>query len=458
MGESVLDRSRRPPSGSAPVVQLPRFQRARLTNGLTLLTVDHGNIPEISARLVIPFGAAEEPPEKAGAGLLTARTLSEGTESRSARDVARALDTLGARFSVDVTQDSTLLRLGCLSRVFDSAMDILADLITQPAFKPKEVSRLRDERLDEIARGLDEPRVVANLRLNEAIFDGHPYGIREGGSEETVRDLTTDDLRDLHSRFYRPTRATLVLVGDLPPADQLVDRLETAFGSWQGEPAASAAVPDPEPLERRRIWAIDWSGPQSELRIGGLGIARASPDYPAVRVMNSILGGLFSSRINMNLREDKGWTYGARSRFDGRRKRGPFYVATAVDASHSVDALREMLNEMEGMTSVTASDEEMSLARNAVVLSMPRLFETAGQISARVAHQVTYGLPDDYWETYARAVRETTAEDVVNSARRYIRPDSLAAVVVGPVGSLASELEELGAVEFRDIRGQSIEA
>ncbi len=452
-----LDRSRRPPSGAAPRIELPRFQRTQLGNGLTLLIVPHDNLPEISGRLIVPFGAAADTEGRNGSALMTARALTEGTELRSAREVARELDFLGIKFSMDVTHDATVLRLGVLDRVFYEAMELFVEITSRPAFDEGEVERLRDERQDEIARGLDEPRIIANLRLSEAIYGGHPYGVREGGTEETVSRLTAADLRDFHQRFYRPDAATLVLVGQLPEVSELAARLEQMWSGWEGQAAHSTTLQEPQPISSRRVWAVNRDGPQSEIRIGGLGIARQDPDYAAVMVMNSIVGGLFSSRINMNLREDKGWTYGASSRFDARKLRGPLRMSTAVDAQHTIGAVQEMLAELEGMKTRPPTDEELSLARNALTLSMPRLFETVGQVSARVAHQLIYDLPEDYWATYTDQVRAASAVEVQEAAERYLDTDRLTVVVVGPVRDLRDELKSLGPLEFRDIKGRPVD-
>ncbi|NIN71865.1 MAG: hypothetical protein GTO46_08030 [Gemmatimonadetes bacterium] len=453
-----VDRSRRPKAGPLPKIVLPAFKRFRLSNGLTVLTVRHDDMPEVSARLVLPFGAYEDAREHAGTGLLTARALTEGTRERSAREVAEWLDYLGARFSLDVDHDATVVSLHFLTQVMDGAFGLLGEVVARPAFDPAEVGRLRDERLDEIASGLDEPRIVASLRLGEATFGSHPYGMRAGGVEETVREIDAEVLSDFHSRFYRPSGATLVLVGDLPELDGLEDRLEDAFGAWQGDPDPATAVAEPEPIEERRLWAVPWPGPQSEIRLGGIGIARLDPDYYATLIMNAIFGGLFSSRINMNLREDKGWTYGVSSRFDARRRSGPFFVATAVDAAVSADAVDEIVGEMQRMESEPPGDEEMELAVNAVTLSLPRLFETVDQVSGRIAHQVVYGLPDDYWETYVDRFRAVTAADVQRVAGRFLDSERSAVVVVGPVEGFRPQLEALGLLQIRDIHGRPAES
>lgn len=450
-----LDRSRRPAPGPAPKIRLPRFERLRLANGLRVLAVRHDNLPQVSARLVLPFGAAEDPRDLAGAALLAARALTEGTTERSAGEVAEWLDLLGARFRVDVDHDATTLSLRFLSHVQDGAFELLAEVVSGPAFDVKEVERLRDERLDEIASGLDEPRVVASLRLGEATFGEHPYGVRAGGVDETVRAIDADVLRDHHSRFYRPSGATLILVGDVPEPDELSQRLETVFRGWQGDPDDAGELAEPVLPGARRLWAVQWDGPQSEIRIGGVGISRADQDYPAVQVMNAILGGLFSSRINMNLREEKGWTYGAGSHFDARKLPGPYIIATAVDAKVTADAVREILAEMERMQAEPPDDEELELAKNALTLSLPRLFETVGQVSGRVAQQVIYELPDDYWETYPEKVRAVTPVSVQRLAERLLSTERAMIVVVGPIRDLRAELETLGPLEIRDLQGRA---
>lgn len=452
----ALDRSQRPSPGPAPRIRLPQFERTRLANGLEMLHVPQDDLPEVSARLVVPFGAAEDPQGQAGTALLVARALTEGTAERSAREVAEVLDHLGAIFSIEVTQDASVLSLRFLSHVLDDALRLLAEIIERPAFEPEEIARLKEQRLDEIASGLDEPRVVAGLRLNEAIFGSHPYAMREGGDERTVNAIEPDTLRGYHGRHYRPGGATLVVVGDIP-AD-LDERVASSFGGWSGHTEEGRTLPEPEAADDRRIWGVDWTGPQSEVRVGGIGIARSDPDYFAAMVMNAVLGGLFSSRINLNLREDKGWTYGAYSRFDTRRKPGPYYVGTAVDADATDRAVEEILAELDRMKAEPPEEDELDLAKNALTFSLPRVFETAPQVSKRVAQQVIYGLADDYWERYRDRVQEVTAEAVADVARRCLDTRCAAVVVVGPLDRFRTGLSELGSLEERDRHGGRLQA
>jgi zinc protease len=453
-GRERIERKNRPVAGPAPKIELAEFQRFRLGNGMAVLAIHHDDLPQISTRLVLPHGTVEDPRERAGTALLTARALTEGTRERSASAVAEWLDFLGARFSLEVTYDASVLSLHFLSRVFDQALDFLAEVVTDPAFDPREVERLRDERLVEIARGRDEPRVIAGLRLSEAMFGDHPYGMRTGGVEQTVREIGSDALRSCHTRYYRPRDATLVIVGDVPSSDELKKRLEEAFGAWTGEAVPPQSLGDPEPIDGRRLWAVQRAGPQSEIRVGVLGVARSDPDYAAISVMNAILGGLFSSRINMNLREEKGWTYGASSVLHAWKRRGPLSVSTAVDAEVTVAAVREILGEMERMKTNPASSEELELAINSLTLSLPRLFETPSQVSRRVKQQIIYDLPADYWETYADQVRATSEADVQRVANCLLDTEAATVVVVGPVDRFLSELEELGTVEVRDTHGR----
>ncbi len=445
-----IDRRHRPPAGPAPAITLPEFRRFELDNGMAVLAIQHDDLPQVSSRLVLPYGTVEDPRERAGTALLTARALTEGTRGRSAGEVAEWIDFLGARFSLEVNYDASVLSLHFLSRVFEQALDFMAEVVTEPGFDGGEVERLRDERLVEIARGRDEPRVVAGLRLSEALFGDHPYGMRTGGVEETVREIDSEALRSFHVQYYRPAEATLVIVGDVPPADELKRRLEGAFGAWAGAAAPPRSLSDAEPLDHRRLWAVQRAGPQSEIRVGVLGISRDDSDYAAASVMNSILGGLFSSRINMNLREDKGWTYGASSTLDARKHRGPVSISTAVDAAVTVAAIREILGEMERMKTDPASGEELELAKNSLTLSLPRLFETPSQVSRRVKQQVIYDLPADYWETFADQVRATNAADVQRVANRLLSTEAASIIVVGPTEPFLSELGELGNVEIRD--------
>ena len=444
-----LDRSRPPVLGPPPEIRLPTYHRFGLSSGLRVLAVPHDDLPEVAVELLLPVSTADDPPDLGGLAMLTARALSEGTRRKSAREVAEVFDDLGASFSVDVTPDAAVLSLECLEPVLSDALALLVEVLTEPAFDPAEVSRLRDERLDEIARGLDEPRVVASLRLLEAIFGpDHPYGRPEGGRKETVERLDAEALRRFHAETFRPRGSTLILVGDVRP-DDLPPRLEKLFAPWNAPDARRTTVPAQPEGSARGVLAVQRpQSPQSEIRLGGIGIDRKHADYFAFKVMNAILGGLFNSRINMNLREEKGWTYGAYTRFETHHRAGPIYATTAVDGAVTGDAVAEILREIEGLRSALPRPDEFQLAKNALSLSLPRLLETPAQVAAQVAEQLVYGLPDDYWERYIDEIGRVTREDVLRVARRYLRPEAWATVVVGDVEPHLPVLAGLGDVSL----------
>lgn len=446
-----IDRSRPPELRPAPAIRLPQYQRSTLRNGLGVLAVRHDDLPQVAVDLVLPVSTSNDPPGLGGLAVLTARALTEGTRTKSAQEVAEAFDELGVSFAAEVSHDATVLTLDCLASVLEDALRLLVEVVAEPAFDPKEVNRLRDERLDEIARGMDEPRIVANLRLVESIFGpNHPYGRPEGGWKEDVQRIDAEAARRFHARWYTPRGATLLLAGDLEPRE-LPGLLDPLFGPWSAGGSVEATAPAEPLVPAHGVWAVQRPGsPQSEIRIGGVGIGRSDRDYFAFKVQNAILGGLFNSRINMNLREERGWTYGAYTRFEARRRRGPFYASTAVDAAVTADAVAEILGEMERVRKSPPREDELSLAKNALTLSLPRLFETPGQVAAQMSEQVVYGLPDDYWERYGAAMSRVTAQEVLRVGRRYVRPETWPIVVVGDVESHLSKLARYGDVTLED--------
>lgn len=442
-----LDRSRPPVLGPAPAIRLPRYHRFRLRNGLKVLAVPHDDLPEVAVELLLPVSAADDPDNQGGLAVMTARALSEGTRTKSAQEVAEAFDELGASFQAEVNADATVLAVECLEPVLGDALKLVVELLVEPAFDPKEVNRLRDERLDEIARGLDEPRVVANLRLLESVFGStHPYGRPEGGRKEEVERIDAAAVRRFHARTYTPHGATLVLVGAVQP-DDLPAQLQTLFARWSTDFEKRATIPADAPAPAHGVLAVHReTSPQSEIRLGGVGLARRDPDYFAFKLMNAILGGLFNSRVNMNLREDKGWTYGAYTRFETHHRPGPFYATTAVDANVTADAFLELVREVLDLREGPPRDDEFRLAQNALSLSLPRILETPAQVAAQVAEQVVYRLPDDYWEQYIDAITALTPDDVFRVARRYLRPERWSAVVVGDVEPHLAHLADFGDV------------
>ncbi|MBT8477289.1 MAG: insulinase family protein [Gemmatimonadetes bacterium] len=443
-----LDRSRAPAAGIAPSLAIPRPDRHELPNGMGLATVSRPRLPGVSLALVLPAGADSTGPEKAGLASLAAKVMPEGAAGRGSREMATWLDGLGVRLRVAVGYDSMILRLHTLSEQLAPALDALAAVALQPDFLADEVERCRDERLDAIRRLRDEPADVADDVLAELIYGGHPYGRLTRGREETVQPLHRADLIEFHASRFSPRAATLIACGDLP--GDFTELAAARFGEWRGvavdrqPPASARETADPG------IVLVDRPGSQqSEIRIGSIGLERGDPDEPNARVTNAILGGLFNSRLNMNLREDKGWTYGARSTLALRRSRGPLILRAAVETAVSGAAVREMLQEVRAMGESVPTEEELGTAAGALTRSLPLRFETNSQITGTIGEQVVYGLPDDYWAEFTSRIEGVSKESVRDMAARLLDPGGLAILVVGDASEVLRDLEALGPVSTR---------
>lgn len=444
------DRRRPPPSLPTPPPATPEFHETILSGGFRVRVARVSKLPEIAIRLMVDGGSSVESPADAGVAGLAAKVLPAGAAGRTAMQMAEWLDHLGASFGSGVGHDSARFSLHALSDTCEEALDYLASVILAPSFLPDEVARVRAERLDEVRRSGDEPGELASDALSEAIFGDHPYGRPVRGRVETLEKLDGSALRQFWERSYEAGSSFLIAAGDVEP-ETFAAVVERSFGAWASGPAAKPALEVPGPANSAgTVTLIDRPGSrQSEIRIGAVGLARGDDDELPVLVMNAVLGGLFTSRINLNLREDKGWTYGARSGFSLRRVPGPFVASAAVDTSVTTRAFEEMLSEIRSMTERPPSDEELTLARNALVLSLPRQFETTSQVASREAERVAYGLPVDWWERFPARIARVGRDDVVRVAERYLDPAGLVLVAVGDGDAVRADLCSLGTVVER---------
>ncbi|MDP2481013.1 MAG: pitrilysin family protein [Candidatus Palauibacterales bacterium] len=453
-----VDRSGAPSAGPLRPLTLPELRRFEFTNGLRLIVAEDHQLPEVSLRLVLEAGATAEPRGQEGVAELTGRLLTEGAAGRSAGEVASWLDRLGAGFSVSAGYDVSILSLHTLSDVLEGALDFLAAVARHPSFEPAEVERVRGERLDEIDRDLDRPEVVADSALIRAVYGGHRYGTPAAGDRPTVERLGREQVAAFHRRRYGPSGAALVACGAVDAA-ALRDAVEARFGDWTGGEAfpsdgAPGAIGAPVPGS---VLLVDRpSSAQAEIRLGTVGAAYADAAFFELLVGNAILGGLFNSRVNMNLREERGWTYGARTSFHFRREAGPFVGQTAVETGVAAEALSEFLRETAQLLEEAPGEDEMELARNSLVLSLPRQFETASQVSSKLVTQVVYDLPNDYWARYRARIEAVTASGVLEALRGHLDPAEMAQVVVGDAGALEGDLEgRFGDVDVRAGAGRA---
>ncbi|HWS88406.1 MAG TPA: pitrilysin family protein, partial [Pyrinomonadaceae bacterium] len=429
-----------------PKLTLPAVQRRKLSNGLEVLVVEHHELPVVSMNLVMKMGAAGDPAGKAGLASLTADMLDEGTATRDTLQISDQLARIGSAVTVAAGWDSTTAGLRALTRHLDRALEIYADVITNPAFPDKELERLRAQRLAALRQERDNPNTVAGLVFQSALYGkDHPYGHPLAGDEASVQTLSAEDVRKFYETFYRPNNSALIVVGDVKP-DAVVAKLEKAFANWKsGHVPAVDVSAAPVQRDHSTIYLVDRPGSvQSVIQIGQVAAPRSSPDYFPLFVMNRILGGSSSSRINLNLREDKGYTYGANSQFAFRRGAGPFTAAAPVQGFSTKESVAEFMKEIRGIRGeMPVTQTELDAAKQSIVRGFPRGFETPDQIANQLELIVTYDLPDTYFNSYIERVQAVSLEDVNRVANRYLQPDRMAVVIVGDRKAIEQGLRTL---------------
>jgi zinc protease len=424
-----------PRIGSPPAPVVPEPTRFTLANGLRVVAVARNDLPQVAARLVVPAGSSYDPSDWPGAASLTATLLTEGTERYSAIELNERVDRLGATLGARAGHDYAEVDLGLLSETLADGLGLFAEIIGRSTFPERELERIRAEALDGFEARLDEPGNVADDRTALAVFgDQHPYGRLPLGTPDGVRKIRRSDIVEFHRSRYRPEGSTFVLAGDFD-VGTLRATLDGVFAGWSGKVESAVYPPPPtRPVEAGELALVDWEdGAQGEIRVAGLGMARTSPDWIPAAVANYILGGsTITGRLGANLREDKGWTYGVRSGFAAGTHPAGWSVETAVDAEATEDALAEIEKELARIVSEPVSEEELSRAKEALVLSLPRAFETPGRIVARFATIEAFGLGDDYWRAFPALVAQVTRNDIQRIAATYFAPALLARVAVTP--------------------------
>ncbi|HEU4642274.1 MAG TPA: pitrilysin family protein [Gemmatimonadaceae bacterium] len=449
----------RPAAAPPRPYHFPAFERVTIPGGLRVVVAPVHKLPVVTVMLVTSAGSSAEPEGKDGVANLTARALLEGTSRRDGNELAERFERLGGALVAGADWDSATVATTVLSSRLREAVALLGEVVLEPAFPEREVERLRAERLADLLQLRTEPRGLANEMFARFTYSpASRYARPEDGGEESVSALGRADVEAFHRERYRPDAATLVFVGDVSVADATSIAREV-FGTWRGS-APSAPIPDATPAHTAPATHIvrKEEAPQSELRIGHPGLPRSHPDYFKVLVMNSVLGGLFSSRINLNLREQHAYTYGAFSGFEWRRGAGPFVVSTAVRSDVTADAAREVLMEIERMRADAISADELTLATSYLDGVFPIKYETTEAIARALAAMVVYELPDDYFDRYRERIRAVTTMDVLHAASRYLHPEIMQLVVVGDPAAVRAPLEALavGPVHVYDADGRPI--
>jgi predicted Zn-dependent peptidase len=436
------DRSHPPSPGPARTLTLPSVQRVTLSNGLPLLLAEAHEVPVAEVVLLVRSGATADPADRPGVSEMTADMLDEGAAGKNALELADAFDYLGAELTTESGWDASSVSLHVPVARLAEALPLMADVVLRPDFPAAELERLRKETLTSLLQARDEPQQIAHWAVDQAVFGpAHRYGRPESGDARSISAVRVEDLRAFHQRHYRPANAVLVVVGDVTPA--LVPRLESAFGAWRGGEGAPLAVPTPRPLQARTLWLVDKPGAaQSLLRVGRVGPPRLTKEFHELEVMNTLLGGSFTSRLNDNLRETHGYAYGAGSVFRYHRVGGQFLAFSDVQTDATAPALAELLKELQRIRTPPTT-AEVERARNYLALSYAWEFETTRQIATKLAQRVAFDLPEDVFSTYVPKILAVGGTQIQQAARGWVDPDRAAVVVVGDRARVEAPLRAL---------------
>lgn len=442
--QTAADRSR-PPSPEPPrPLRLPPVQRLTLANGLPVHLVERREVPTVEVLLVVRSGAAADPLDRSGLAAVTADMLDEGAAGKDALALADAIEFLGAEVRTASSWDFSTVALSVPVARLEPALALMADVALRPDIPAPELERLRKRALTALLQARAVPGQVASYAMAQALFPGHRYGLPAGGTAASLAALQAADLRAFHGQHYRPGNAALVVVGAV--GADVAPLLERAFGSWAAGPPAPGRLAPPPQVKGRRIVLIDKPGAaQSVLRVGRVGPPRATDDYHALEVMNTLLGGSFTSRLNDNLREQHGYAYGAGSAFGYRLAGGTFQAAADVQTQSTAEALTELLKEL-GRIATPATAAEVERARNYLALGYAEEFETNAQVASKMAEQIVYGLAPDFFTTFVPRALAVGAAEVARAARR-VDPSSAVVVVVGDRKTVEPRLRALGAGE-----------
>jgi zinc protease len=431
--------------GAAPALKLPPIQKRALANGLPVWIVEMHKVPLANVALVVKAGAAADPAGKYGLASFTAAMLDEGAGARTALELADAIDFLGASLGTGSSFDASTVRLQSPVSKLDEALQLMADVTLRPTFSQTELERLRKERLTSLLQTRDNPAGLASAGFARLVYGPrHRYGTPAMGNDASNGEMTVADLRTFYAAQYQPQNAHLIIAGDVT-ADAILPKMEKAFGGWKNgaapvKPAMEAAAQH----GARQIYLIDKPGaPQSQIRIGWIGVPRNTPDYYPLSVLNTVLGGSFTSRLNQNLREDHGYAYGASSSFDMRMAAGPFTAGAGVQSDKTTESLQEFFKELTAIRQPVPA-EEVARARNYLALGFPGDFETTGGMTGNLVSLVVYGLPESFFADYVPKIQAVTAADLQRVAAQYIQPDRFAVVVVGDLAKIEAGIRAAG--------------
>lgn len=456
--QASFDRSKPPELGPAPQLTLPPITERVLPNGLRLIVVEHRELPLVNVSLVARSGVEAEPAERNGVATLMASLLTEGAGTRSSIEIAEQMAFLGISVSASSSWDQTTVTVFTPTSVLDSALALFGDVALRPTFPQQEFDRLKRQRQTQLLQVADRGPALADRAFARIVFgDDHPYGRPLAGIESTVEAITRDDVEAFYKSAFVPNNAFLLVVGDVRVAD-IERRARALFGAWEQGTPPTVRFPAVPPQAERRIYVVDKAAaPQASFRIGAVGVPRSTPDYYTLQVLNTILGGSFTSRLNQHLREDKGYTYGASSGFSMRREAGPFVARSEIVSARSDSALLIFLADLGSMHTPVPADE-LDRARRYLQLGLPGGYETVGDIAFQLSTYALHGLPLDEPTRAVQRLGAVTEADITRAAQQYLDPSKMAVVISGDARTLVPMLRatRTGPVELRDGYGRPI--
>ncbi len=449
--------------GKAPVnkevlkVTLPKAFETKLANGLQVVVLENHKLPTFAMQMVVLSGGISDPPGKPGVAQITGQLLREGTKTRDSKQIAEQVDSLGAALNAGSSLSSTesFVMASGLTDNLDQVMDLFADVILNPTFPADELNKLKTRTIAQLRMLRSNPNFLAAEMFSKVIYPDHPAS-RVILTADEIQALTPVMLAEFHSTYYRPNNAIFAIVGDVKPAD-IVARLEKAFASWERRDVPATTVPQAKEPGSSKIFVVDRPGSvQTNLVLGTQTIVRTDPDYYALQVMNRIVGGGPSGRLFMNLREDKGYTYGAYSNTSAQKWRGTFQASAQVQTKVTDGSMKEFMYEFNRIRDEVVPQEEFGNSKRAIIGSFALQLESPQSLLQNILTQKLYGLPADYWDTYPQKISAVSVDDVRRVARKYIDLGHLQVVAVGDSKQIVEPLQKYGSVDIFDSEGKPV--
>ncbi|MEO6694532.1 MAG: pitrilysin family protein [Ignavibacteria bacterium] len=445
-----LDRSKPPKPGKPKDVNFPKFFEAKTNNGITVLVIEDNRHPLITSRFVFKKGSYSDHfagENKYGLGSMTSELLIKGTKTRTATDIAEEVDYIGATLSSGCDYDASYVSSYSLKKYFDNIFDIISDVILNPVFMEDEISRLKEQRLNTLLSMIDDGEYLADKVFKKYVYGNSPYAFPVEGNNDSINGINRKDIQDYYGKVFSPENLIVAFVGDITP-DEAMSKLNSKFSGWEKkntfkDELIESAIPDAS-----MIYLVEKKGAvQSSLKIGHLGISRENPDFIPLYVMNTMLGGYFTSRINKNLREDNGYTYGARSYYSCNKFSGDFSINTEVKTEITADTVKEILKELNEIRNAFVGKEELQNVKNYISGNFPLQLETPNAIASKVINLKLHNLKDDYYNTYIRKVNDLTKEEIKAVAEKYLHPDKLSMSIAGNTKALKDQMQQFGEVK-----------